>query len=50
MFLLAGLFGTNLGVVLGKLAADACFYGPVIATYEWRRRGTRAAGQSETDD
>jgi len=39
------LLGGGLGVLLGKLAADLAFYGPVLAVYEWRlaRRQGRAA-------
>jgi len=28
--------GTNLGALVGKLASDVVFYGPVLAIYEWR--------------
>jgi hypothetical protein len=30
------LIGGQAGVLLGKIAADLVFYGPVLATYEWR--------------
>jgi hypothetical protein len=40
----ARLFGPQLGLLAGKLAADILFYVPVIFIYErkkrWRRRGT----------
>jgi len=30
------VIGGQLGALVGKLAADLVFYGPVLATYEWR--------------
>jgi hypothetical protein len=35
-------FGGWIGVVLGKLAADLLFYGPVLAVFHWRRAGRRS--------
>ena len=37
------LFGPGRGLIAGKLAADVCFYVPVIFLYERRKRRTRAA-------
>jgi hypothetical protein len=34
----------QLGVLLGKLAADATFYVPTILTWEWRRRSPARPG------
>lgn len=36
------LFGTVLGLVVGKIMADVVFYAPVIYMYEWRKRRRRA--------
>ncbi|MBK7783269.1 MAG: FHA domain-containing protein [Gemmatimonadetes bacterium] len=36
------MIGGNLGGLVGKLAADLVFYGPVLAIYEWRLARTRA--------
>ena len=42
--------GGQWGALLGKLAADLVFYGPVLAAYEWRlarSRGVRQMAQEE---
>jgi hypothetical protein len=39
--------GPNLGALLGKLAADLAFYGPVLAIYEWRLARGEAARQQD---
>jgi FHA domain len=39
--------GTGLGALLGKLAADAAFYGPVLAIYEWRLARGEAVRQRD---
>jgi hypothetical protein len=39
------LVGGQVGALLGKLAADLVFYGPVLATYEWRLARTRGGRQ-----
>lgn len=56
------LIGGNLGGLIGKLAADVVFYGPVLAIYEWRiargrardgkdhRRRTTAVGLTRPED
>lgn len=56
------LIGGNLGGLVGKLAADVVFYGPVLAIYEWRiargrardgkdhRRRTTAVGLTRPED
>ena len=44
--------GGQLGVLLGKAAADLAFYGPVLAIYEWRmarRAGSRVAALRERE-
>jgi hypothetical protein len=30
------LLGPGVGSLVGKLAADVLFYGPVLSIYEWR--------------
>jgi hypothetical protein len=39
--------GTNLGSLVGKLAADVAFYGPVLTVYEWRLARGEAARQQD---
>jgi hypothetical protein len=39
--------GPNLGALLGKLAADLAFYGPVLTIYEWRLARGEAARQQD---
>ncbi len=39
--------GTNLGALVGKLASDVVFYGPVLTIYEWRL--TRGEAVRQTD-
>jgi hypothetical protein len=39
--------GRNLGALLGKLAADLAFYGPVLTIYEWRLARGEAARQQD---
>jgi pSer/pThr/pTyr-binding forkhead associated (FHA) protein len=41
------LLGTNLGALVGKLASDVVFYGPVLTIYEWRL--TRGEALRQTD-
>ena len=45
----ARFFGTAVGVVVGKLAADVTFYLPVIGAYELRRYLVRARARAATD-
>jgi hypothetical protein len=37
------------GVLLGKLAADVCFYVPAIIAYEWRKLREAAAHRRRAD-
>jgi hypothetical protein len=39
--------GSGLGALLGKLAADLAFYGPVLTVYEWRLARGEAARQQD---
>lgn len=39
--------GTTVGALAGKLAADAAFYGPVLAIYEWRLARGEAVRQGD---
>jgi len=39
--------GPNLGSLLGKIAADVAFYGPVLTIYEWRLARGEAAKQQD---
>lgn len=39
--------GTSLGALVGKLTADAAFYGPVLTIYEWRLARGEAARQQD---
>ncbi len=41
------LIGGNLGGLVGKLAADVVFYGPVLAIYEWRIARSRARDRQD---
>ncbi len=38
----ANLLGPEIGVLVGKIVGDVCFYIPVIATYEIQQRRNRA--------
>ena len=33
-------------MLIGKIAADLAFYGPVLAMYEWRLAGRQGAASS----
>lgn len=41
------VLGTNLGALVGKLASDVVFYGPVLTIYEWRLTRGEAERQSD---
>lgn len=39
--------GTHLGALVGKLASDVVFYGPVLTIYEWRLTRKEAVRQTD---
>lgn len=41
------LFGPGKGALIGKLAADVLFYGPVLSIYEWRLARGEAVRQQD---
>jgi hypothetical protein len=41
------LLGGTWGALVGKLAADIAFYGPVLTIYEWRLARNRASRQED---
>lgn len=44
------LVGGQWGALLGKVAADLVFYGPVLAAYEWRIARTRGARREAQEE